>query len=805
MALSLLTRKLQKIHRTIRKLVFILGVNQVFLASFIFFSIHFVLDYYLRYPWFLRFLLLIAIVWILILLVYRNLWSPYKKSISNEDILHIIEKRNPHLQEKLISAYQLEVLLHTDDYKDSRELTQKIIEDANELIPKTNFHCVVSYKYPILATFFSILSICCLLMILLTVAGSRDILALAMQRNMFLQNKEWPRKTHIFLLQDTYNVPINASTPLKITSHSLYSSIILWQRPENAKWTLWQQVHLYPENNQYTYTFSSVAEPMLFYLQTGDITTSVFKLVPVENSSVESIQMEYPFHTIKKARGESLAIRAYIFGKPPRKAQIHYTIHEKQYTRNLIDQDQRIYKYDFQTLTEDFTFYLTAGDDDDQIPLYRVRVLIPPTIETLKIWTLPPSYTTPNPTWTENTTLGNIHALIGTKALFQIKTNIPLQSAQLAFLTKESIPSVSFQSKAPLETLPESPLHYYAQCVVEQNTRYQIQLISHENLEDPMPTSFHIHAISDKAPTIQFIYPKEKNMNMTTKGQFVTTANIQDDYGITQSVVHYKINQQEWQQKILSTYEPAVKEVSVAHAVQCETLDKQPLKPGDSITYKLQAIDNKQPIPNMQESQTLVIDILDNNQFNSILKERIQEFKQQLKRIQEYQKDKQSTLQDYQSLSTFQLGEIAQFLQLRFAQQTITRDLSQQTINLDQIMQSIQENQLWKLYDQARFIEIQNLQKKLAHQIDAKTYAGQSYEIEQQYLQAYSQMQQKNSEASRTILWIDNNQQQIIDTIQIILHRLDQWEDLTEIIHDLDMILQWQKQMTENLKQQINK
>jgi len=200
-----------------------------------------------------------------------------------------------------------------------------------------------------------------------------------------------------------------------------------------------------------------------------------------------------------------------------------------------------------------------------------------------------------------------------------------------------------------------------------------------------------------------------------------------------------------------------------------------------------------------------VIDILDNNQFNSILKERIQEFKQQLKRIQEYQKDKQSTLQDYQSLSTFQLGEIAQFLQLRFAQQTITRDLSQQTINLDQIMQSIQENQLWKLYDQARFIEIQNLQKKLAHQIDAKTYAGQSYEIEQQYLQAYSQMQQKNSEASRTILWIDNNQQQIIDTIQIILHRLDQWEDLTEIIHDLDMILQWQKQMTENLKQQINK
>ena len=320
-----------------------------------------------------------------------------------------------------------------------------------------------------------------------------------------------------------------------------------------------------------------------------------------------------------------------------------------------------------------------------------------------------------------------------------------------------------------------------------------------------MPTSFHIHAISDKAPTIQFIYPKEKNMNMTTKGQFVTTANILDYYGITQRVVHYKINQQEWQQKILSTYEPAVKEVSVAHAVQCETLDKQPLKPGDSITYKLQAIDNKQPIPNMQESQTLVIDILDNNQFNSILKERIQEFKQQLKRIQEYQKDKQSTLQDYQSLSTFQLGEIAQFLQLRFAQQTITRDLSQQTINLDQIMQSIQENQLWKLYDQARFIEIQNLQKKLAHQIDAKTYAGQSYEIEQQYLQAYSQMQQKNSEASRTILWIDNNQQQIIDTIQIILHRLDQWEDLTEIIHDLDMILQWQKQMTENLKQQINK
>ena len=240
------------------------------------------------------------------------------------------------------------------------------------------------------------------------------------------------RKTHIFLLQDTYNVPINASIPLKITSHSLYSSIILWQRPENASGHCGNKsicilkiinIHIH----------FPVAEPMLFYLQTGDITTSVFKLVPVENSSVESIQMEYPFHTIKKARGESLAIRAYIFGKPPRKAQIHYTIHEKQYTRNLIDQDQRIYKYDFQTLTEDFTFYLTAGDDDDQIPLYRVRVLIPPTIETLKIWTLPPSYTTPNPTWIENTTLGNIHALIGTKALFQIKTNIPLQSAQLAF------------------------------------------------------------------------------------------------------------------------------------------------------------------------------------------------------------------------------------------------------------------------------------------------------------------------------------------------------------------------------------
>ncbi|MHC4605311.1 MAG: hypothetical protein ACYTAF_00050 [Planctomycetota bacterium] len=130
--LAVVRGRLARMRGTIRSLLMTEGLARVLLVAAAFLAVTFILDYFLVLPSDVRLVLLVlGAAWVGVVLVKKVLYRALIR-ISDDDLALFVERNNPQLEERLISAIQLSRETGRDEGFNSPELVRAVIEDATQ-------------------------------------------------------------------------------------------------------------------------------------------------------------------------------------------------------------------------------------------------------------------------------------------------------------------------------------------------------------------------------------------------------------------------------------------------------------------------------------------------------------------------------------------------------------------------------------------------------------------------------------------------------------------------------------------------
>jgi hypothetical protein len=190
---------------------------------------------------------------------------------------------------------------------------------------------------------------------------------------------------------------------------------------------------------------------------------------------------------------------------------------------------------------------------------YKVKVLIPPRVEDLKIKVTPPFYSGAVPFHNEGND-GNITSLAGSEIQIQLSSNKALESAFLVFNNKDSL---KLDNKGRVAS---------GKISVKTNSSYKIILKDTEGVDNQDPITYAVNIIPDNPPYIDITEP-----GMDVEAQLEGILNLKidaaDDYGL--SDIHLKfryIKQGEtadslWQKISLNNFKSGMLKTGLFHAL----------------------------------------------------------------------------------------------------------------------------------------------------------------------------------------------------------------------------------------------
>jgi len=226
----------------------------------------------------------------------------------------------------------------------------------------------------------------------------------------------------------------------------------------------------------------------------------------------------------------------------------------------------------FNNLDFSFSYFIKtpfAISDTFHITVYEL-----PIIEELQIRYEYPIYTGLKPDIQKNAG-GNIKALIGTKVIFNIVANNPIEQAELFFSNGEY---------KEMNRLGRSS--FRSEFKVENNGTY------HFGLEDILGNGSRnitrsITAIPDRKPEIKITSPGRDTL-LTQNMQLPLSILASDDYGLREMKLHYFINHAK---EIIVPIVNTINSNTITHDYIFD-LNKEFMIPGDKVTYWVEVSDN---------------------------------------------------------------------------------------------------------------------------------------------------------------------------------------------------------------------
>lgn len=224
----------------------------------------------------------------------------------------------------------------------------------------------------------------------------------------------------------------------------------------------------------------------------------------------------------------------------------------------------------------DITYFLTAGDAAS--PRYAVKTLVPPIVESVSAELVFPAYTRLEPRRIEE---GNIEALVGTEVRMEITSNKELKKAALLLPADE---------KRALDVTAATAMGRFR---VKSSGRYSVDLTDTEGLTSRTPVRYDLLAIADQAPTVKLSGPPEGAV-VALDEPIPFTFEAGDDYGLSRLAFRFQTDEGDASAK---TY---VLPGDQTHLVRRSDLVPELLgaRPGDTISYYLEAYDNRSQRPN---------------------------------------------------------------------------------------------------------------------------------------------------------------------------------------------------------------
>lgn len=824
MSLQLLQTKINGLRKTIYRMIVLQGASKALALLFMLASLSFILDYFLDLPYVGRVIISSLAIGVFGYVVMRECIRPVQTHVTDDDLILAMERAHPELKERLISAFQFGRLLQDPKFLESRELSLQVVEQAQQLLPALNPGAILNVK--------KTLGMVCIPLVLWLFLSSgwalfprfsylTDIWG---KRNLLFQDVPWPRRTYLFLLQEQFPINPGQKIAVKVNSAEGNHALALWYRNAKARYSVWHQVEMTRQDGSFGSTIGPFQENTYLYLDSGERLSSLYEIVPEEkNENVKNnITLNFPDYHIVKARGQDLRLKVATRGTHPNSAWVYYQIPEGEWHyAPLSDQGHGVFKYVFQTLTQNISFYLEGGDDTDQLPKYQVTVLTPPSAEAVRVWYRYPGYTKLAATpWDSPQPNGNIKAVKGTQAFLRITPNVPIRQGKLVFIEKEG-PAASL----PLASGPFYPEmrgkqdELYSKLIVEENGRYQVVLTAQNGLIDANPAIFTIRFTPDLTPTIQVVYPKQQRLDMTASGTVPLHFKVSDDYGLAKIAVRAQSNRAEtWDTIFQLGTQEGTKELENKYPLDLSKIqatvaaapgtppEKRSLQKGDVVVVKLYAEDNNNVSgPGVKESQIVTVEILEKDELSRLLTERLQEVKKQLRRASEQQREQRTVVDDLCGLTNqFEPGDLVRILQLHFSQKGMSRDIAGLKEEVDEILRSSDNNALWDNYTKQRVDKVGTILGNISQEQASGEFQGKSVLVEKWLMEAYQIARQNQEQGKKLLQNASQEQGGVLADLESAIQLLGEWEDFQEVVRDVEMLLEQQKKVEVKVKKLVD-
>jgi collagen type III alpha len=297
-------------------------------------------------------------------------------------------------------------------------------------------------------------------------------------------------------------------------------------------------------------------------------------------------------------------VTAEVRGQLPPQAALYYTTADHKFVDERIDarpsaEGSREFHFVINGdngagILQDMTYRIVAGDDTTKD--YKIHVIQPPsaTIDSIRLDY--PEYTRLEPS---TQTTGAIDALEGTRVTLRATSNMPLRSASLQFFDDESASKRAEEVPVHVENGNKLQAEWTLQMRSDGSYPhfYRIFCTSVGGEFERTPSLYTLEIRADRPPEIVLVDPKT-DLELPANAELPLLFEARDP-DFTLSFINLKV------EKDGAAVSP--EEIYDGHDQQVRktykwSLAKYHLRPKDTITYWLEAQDNRKPLANTKET-----------------------------------------------------------------------------------------------------------------------------------------------------------------------------------------------------------
>ncbi len=228
--------------------------------------------------------------------------------------------------------------------------------------------------------------------------------------------------------------------------------------------------------------------------------------------------------------GDDVSVAILVEGEIPRLVTVHYeSIPGEAGGRTDRDErpalqsgeDPRSFVFVFHEIPGSFRFHVTGGDDDDGLPRFEVRALVPPALEAVTARLTFPERTGLPP---ETRGDGDLEVPAGTRIDLEMRATVPLASATLA-LPADTPPRA-------LEVGGEDRRTLIASVTVAETCDWRVDMTGADGATSvPARNTRRITALPDPRPDVQLLHPYGR-VHAVAEGRVPVKVRASDNYSL---------------------------------------------------------------------------------------------------------------------------------------------------------------------------------------------------------------------------------------------------------------------------------
>jgi hypothetical protein len=188
------------------------------------------------------------------------------------------------------------------------------------------------------------------------------------------------------------------------------------------------------------------------------------------------------------------------------------------------------YMVELTNVRQAFRFVLRGGDDQDDVPVYRVDVTVPPAVLDIGADLTYPTYLGRR---AERVQGGNLALPQGTKVSVTFTASVPLAQAR-ALVGEQTVAAEKLAADGGGEM-------WRFAFEAAKSLRYRLLLKSTDGREnDPMADAFELVVEEDRAPRVEWIWPRG-SVDVPPNGRVPLLARTLDDHGVAELTLELRV------------------------------------------------------------------------------------------------------------------------------------------------------------------------------------------------------------------------------------------------------------------------